>query len=92
MKDPSIARTMRQSDLVVDDDKLSMAAKGVFLVLDLLGKNTSVAQLAEYTTDSPGTLRRFIAELREAGYVTLEGDTVAVRPREAFGLLPNSGE
>lgn len=92
MKDPSISRTMRQSDQVVDDDKLSMAAKGTFLVLDLLGKHTSVAQLADFTSDAPVALYRFVAELRDAGYVTLEGDIVAVRSREAFGVLQSAGE
>lgn len=91
MKDPSIARNMRQSDLVVDDDKLSMAAKGAFLVLDLLGKRASVTQLAEFTSDSAGALRNFVQELRTAGYVTLDNDTVAVRPREKFGLLESTG-
>jgi hypothetical protein len=79
-------RQLRFSDLVTDDEKLSLHAKGAFVVLDLLGSEATVGQLAEKTSADGEVVRRALTELAEAGYVTLTADVIRISSPAAFGL------
>lgn len=78
-------QNMRFSDIVLDDARLSMAAKGVFATLGLLGNDCEVEALARHTSDGGGALAAALQELSEAGYVTLDERRVRVSRPGSFG-------
>lgn len=77
---------LRYSDIVLDDAKLSMAAKGVFVTVGFLGSGCPVASLQAHTADSPESLQRALDELERAGYVSLCEGAVHIRSAQQFGL------
>lgn len=77
---------MRYSDIVLDDTELSLAAKGAFAALSLLGNDCSIAELAKRTKDGPAGARDALAELEAAGYVELDEQSVRVRRPGEFGV------
>jgi hypothetical protein len=80
------ATKTRFSDIVLDDSRLSMAAKGVFLTLGFMGNSCTLSQLMQRCSDSKEKLEDCIKELRQAEYITLEGDTVAIKAASSFGI------
>jgi hypothetical protein len=80
------ATKTRFSDIVLDDNRLSMAAKGLFLTLGFLGNSCTLAQLQSRCADSEVALRRSLDELCKVEYVSLEGDTISVKSASSFGL------
>jgi hypothetical protein len=86
MKYAGTGRKVRFSDMVTNDEKLSLAAKGAFLLLDLLGSEATLQELQGKTSDSLRELSGALEELSEAGYISLASGQVQVRPPETFGL------
>lgn len=86
MNHPGGRRQLRFSDLVTDDEKLSLAAKGAFVLLDLLGSEASVEQLTEKTSDDAVAVQRALSELIKAGYATLSAGVIRISSPAAFGL------
>jgi hypothetical protein len=81
-------QNMRFSDIVIDDPGLSLAAKGAFATLGLMGNSCPISDLAERTRDSAESLRAALAELVRAGYVEVLDDVVRVHSAGTFGVAP----
>lgn len=79
-------QNLRFSDIVLDDDEISMAAKGVFATLGLLGDGCGVANLARRSKDTQEAVRAALDELVEAGYVEVQDERVYVTRPASFGL------
>jgi hypothetical protein len=86
MKYAGAGQQVRFSDLVTDDEKLSLAAKGAFLVLDLLGNDVTLDRLLTKTADRQDAVRRAVDELVAAGYVRLASGSLSKVPPAEFGL------
>jgi hypothetical protein len=80
------ATKTRFSDIVLDDARISMAAKGLFLTLGFLGNSCTLTQLKTHCADSEESLRRTLEELRTVEYISLEGETIAVKAPASFGV------
>jgi hypothetical protein len=80
------ATKTRFSDIVLDDNRLSMAAKGLFLTLGFMGNSCTFAQLMDHCADSKDVLERAVAELCQVEYVTLEDGVISVKAAASFGL------
>jgi DNA-binding transcriptional ArsR family regulator len=78
---------MRFSDIVIDDPNLSLAAKGVFSTLGLMGNSCAVAELASRTSDGERAVRAALSELERAGYVEVRDETVRVQSSGSFGVV-----
>lgn len=81
-------QNMRFSDIVLDDPKISLAAKGVFSTLGLMGNSCSVNELAGRTSDDQQAVRSALDELERAGYVEVSNETVRVQSAGSFGVAP----
>ncbi len=79
-------RPIRASDIVSADNSLSLAAKGLFSLVGLLGPDCSLAEIGARTTDPPEFLAMVLHELQSAGYVTVEQDHVTITPPGRFGV------
>lgn len=78
---------MRRSDIVLDDSRISMAAKGVFATLNLLGNEARVEELGERCNDSPAAVAQALEELRAHGYIEISGSELVTLPEGGrFGL------
>lgn len=80
-------QNMRFSDVVIDDPKLSLAAKGVFATLGLMGNSCSVGDLAERTKDGEEAVRAALDELSAAEYVEVDDEMVRVQSTGSFGVV-----
>ena len=78
---------MRFSDIVIDDPGISMAAKGVFSTLGLMGNSCSVAELASRTRDRQQVVQAALEELEQAGYVKVVDGMVHVHSAGSFGVI-----
>jgi hypothetical protein len=76
----------RFSDIVLDDNRISMSAKGLFLTLGFLGNSCSLEQLRAHCCDSEASLQRSLNELRQVEYITLENGIIAVKAASSFGI------
>ena len=74
-----VTQNMRFSDIVVDDPKLSLAAKGLFAALGFIGDGCLVSDLLTHTSDDERQLREALDELVRAGYVSVEEDSVRLQ-------------
>jgi hypothetical protein len=81
-------QNMRFSDIVIDDPKLSLAAKGAFATLGLMGNSCPVPDLAARTSDDEESLRAALDELIRAGYVEVVDEMVQVHSAGSFGVTP----
>lgn len=79
-------QNMRFSDVVIDDAKLSLAAKGVFTALGFLGNGCTVADISKRTADGEDVVRAALDELVREGYIDVEDDTVHTKRTGNFGL------
>ena len=78
---------MRFSDIVIDDPGISMAAKGVFSTLGLMGNRCSIAELASRTRDRQQDVQAALRELEDAGYVKVAEGIVEVLSAGNFGVI-----
>lgn len=84
--DADVRPRMRSSDIVVDDERLSMAAKGVFLTVTLLGNGCRVDELARHCLDDGPTVERALRELERLGYVHVASGAVHIEEAPRFGI------
>jgi hypothetical protein len=80
------ATKTRFSDIVLDDARLSMAAKGLFLTLSFLGNSATIEQLKTHCSDAETVLQAALGELRQVEYITVEGEQISVKAAASFGL------
>ncbi|MEX2536685.1 MAG: hypothetical protein WD273_13900 [Trueperaceae bacterium] len=82
-----MGQNMRFSDIVIDDPAISMAAKGVFATLGLMGNSCSITELVERTSDKQQQLRAALGELERARYVKIADGMVSVQSAGSFGVV-----
>ena len=76
----------RFSDIVLEDAKLSMSAKGLFVSIGFLGNGCKLDKLLSRTTDSTAALLKSLTELERAGYIEIDArKTIHVKSPAAFG-------
>lgn len=68
------------------DPQLSLAAKGLFALVGMLGTRCTLAEVATRTTDPPEFVAMVLDELQGAGYVSVTDDCVTVLPPGRFGV------
>lgn len=78
-------RPIRASDIVSSDPDLSLAAKGMFALVGLLGPDCTLAEIGARTTDPPEFVAMVLNELQSAGYVVVGEQRVTVLPPGQFG-------
>ena len=78
---------MRSSDIVIDDERLSLAAKGVFVTVTLLGNGCRVQDIARHCRDVPAAVGAALQELERLRYVRVDDDAVRVEEASSFGIL-----
>ena len=76
---------MRSSDIVIDDDRISLAAKGVFVTIGFLGGGCRLADVARHCSDE-SDLESVLNELMTRGYVSVTDGVIMVRDPAVFGL------
>lgn len=76
---------MRASDIVLDDERLGLAAKAVFVTLGMLGPSCSVEEVARRCRDGRAVVAAALAELEAHGYVSLDDGQVRQRTVAEFG-------
>jgi hypothetical protein len=86
MKQGDSGANTRFSDIVIDDTKLSLAAKGVFVTIGLLGSGCQISTLERRCTDTSETVMSAVQELVEGGYVSIDQGAVLVHSRTSFGI------
>lgn len=79
-------QNMRFSDIVIDNPELSLAAKGVFATLGLMGNSCTIDELVQRSSDGEPTLRSAVDELERAGYVEVSEGVVRLQSAGSFGL------
>ncbi|MEJ2287171.1 MAG: hypothetical protein P8Y02_00750 [Deinococcales bacterium] len=77
---------MRSSDIVIDDERLSLAAKGVFVTVTLLGNGCRVEEIARHCRDSGSNVEAALQELTRMSYVRVEDGTVRLEDAPRFGI------
>jgi hypothetical protein len=77
---------MRSSDIVIDDERLSLAAKGVFVTVTLLGNGCRIEELARHCRDNAGRVELAVQELVRLRYVRLEGSLIHFEDPPRFGI------
>jgi hypothetical protein len=81
------ATKTRFSDIVLDDARLSMAAKGLFVTLGYVGGQSSLETLSNCSSDGLERLQVLLDELQQAGYISVsESGLVSVRSAGSFGM------
>ena len=81
----AVNRPIRASDIVCADGDLSLAAKGLFALVGLLGPDCSLSEVGARTTDPPEFVAMVLNELQSAGYVTVADQHVRITPPGRFG-------
>ncbi len=76
---------MRASDIVLDDERLGLAAKAVFLTIGMVGPACTVGDIEKHCRDEHAVVLAAVEELVALGYVTLEDGRVQQRPVAEFG-------
>ncbi|HKI56755.1 MAG TPA: hypothetical protein VKB31_06335 [Trueperaceae bacterium] len=77
---------MRSSDIVIDDERLSLAAKGVFVTVTLLGAGCHIEELARHCRDQAGKIEAAVQELVRLRYVRLDGSAIYFEDAPRFGI------
>ncbi len=75
---------MRFGDIVLDDNRISLAAKGVFAVIGFLGGACTLTEVAAHCSDEGG-LEPTLEELVKRGYVSVHENVITVRDAADFG-------
>ena len=81
-----LKRPIRASDIVCDDPGLSLAAKGMFALVGLLGPSCTLADIGERTTDPPEFIVMVLDELQCAGYLNVTDQQITVPLSGRFGV------
>ena len=81
-----LKRPIRATDIVCDDPGLSLAAKGMFALVGLVGPGCTLADLSERTTDPPEFIAMVLDELPQAGYLNVTDERITVPPSGRFGV------
>jgi len=76
----------RHSDMVLDDSRISLAAKGLFVSISYLGNRCKLSSLNNYSSDQQNVILNSLDELLNAGYVKLEENFVSIKPASTFGV------
>lgn len=76
----------RHSDMVLDDAKLSLSAKGLFVSIAYLGNRCKLANLTRHCSDDFNEIEFCLEELINSGYVELNSDEVSIKPAASFGV------
>jgi hypothetical protein len=77
---------MRASDIVIDDERLSLSAKGVFVTVTLLGNGCRVQDIARHCRDVPSNVEAALQELLRLRYVRMDDDAVRLEEAPRFGM------
>lgn len=77
---------MRSSDIVIDDERLSLAAKGVFVTVTLLGNGCRIEEIARHCRDEAGYVTDALRELTRLHYVRVDRDAVRLEDAPDFGI------
>ena len=77
---------MRSSDIVIDDERLSLAAKGVFVTVTLLGNGCRVEEIARHCRDGAANVETALQELTRLRYVRVEDGAVRLEDAPRFGI------
>jgi hypothetical protein len=77
---------MRASDIVIDDERLSLAAKGVFVTVTLLGNGCRVQDIAQHCRDVPSSVEAALQELTQLRYLRVEDGAVRQEEAPRFGI------
>ncbi len=77
---------MRSSDIVIDDERLSLAAKGVFVSVTLLGNGCRVEDIARHCRDARPSVEVALQELKQLRYVRVEDGGVHLEEAPRFGI------
>lgn len=85
MTDARTGRRYRASDIVIEDSNLSLAAKGLFSLVGMLGNDCTLGEINERTTDPPEFVAMVIDELLRAGYVNVTDQVIHIRQPAHFG-------
>jgi len=76
----------RHSDMVLDDSRLSLSAKGLFVTVAYLGNKCKLSNLTKYCNNDFQEITSGLKELVNSGYLKLEADEVSVKPAATFGV------
>lgn len=76
---------MRSGDIVIDDSSISLAAKGVFVMIGFLGGHCTLADVYKHSSDEID-LVPVVEELATRGYVNVVDEQISVRDAAVFGL------
>ena len=76
----------RFGDIVLDDNAISMAAKGVFVTIGFLGNGCSVTALSNQSVNNVAEIEAALLELSKAGYVSVTDGTVTIKSAATFGI------
>ncbi len=77
---------MRSSDIVIDDERLSLAAKGVFVTVTLLGNGCRIEEIARHCRDDADLLTEALKELTRFRYVRVDRDAIRLEEAPYFGV------
>ncbi len=76
----------RHSDMVLDDPRLSLSAKGLFVSIAYLGNKCKLSNLSKHCSDDLNEIKLCLKELVSSGYVKLDADFVSIRSAASFGV------
>ncbi len=77
-------RGIRASDIVTDDERLSLAAKGLFALIGFMGNGCTLQDVENRTTDPPEFVQMVLDELLRVGYIDVTDRIVRIRRPEEF--------
>lgn len=77
---------MRSSDIVIDDERLSLAAKGVFVTVTLLGNGCRIEEIERHCRDGGDQVADALQELTRLRYVRVDRDAVRLEDAPYFGI------
>ncbi len=77
---------MRSSDIVIDDERLSLAAKGVFVTVTLLGNGCRIEEIARHCRDDADLLTEALQELTRFRYVRVDRGAIRLEEAPYFGV------
>ena len=69
-----MTQNTRFSDVALEDHRLSMIAKGVFVTIGYVGNGCQANALKEKTTETPDAIQKALKELEQFEYVILDAD------------------
>ena len=83
---PLVSLATRHSDMVLDDSRLSLSAKGLFVTIAYLGNKCKLSNLSKHCSNDYQEITSSLKELINSGFVKLEADEVSIKPAATFGV------